>query len=109
LRLAWTFSGLSAAAEFPISSLLKGYGLTADQFLKAIKTQTVDAKPEPTRFPMALEKPSVNFRLADNPKPEITGNPSIDNLNTWQLEECLRTFRGNSIACGQHPEEQPAK
>jgi hypothetical protein len=107
--LLGAFSGLSAATEMPASSLLQDYGVSADQLPKPIKPDAIQAKPEPRRFPMTPEKPLVNFRFTDKPKPAVTGNPSIDNLNTRQLDECLRAFGGSSIACRQDPVEQPVE
>ncbi len=100
------FSGGAVATELATGSLLQDYGVTADQLPKPTKTEVIKVKPEPSRFPMTPEKPMVKFQLADKPKPEITGNPSIDNLNARQLVECLRAFRGNPIACGENPAEQ---
>ncbi|MFK7699653.1 hypothetical protein [Pseudomonas caspiana] len=96
----------AVAAELSTGSLLQDYGVTADQLPAPAKTEVIKLKPEPSRFPMTPEKPMVKFHLADKPKPEITGNPSIDNLNARQVDECLRAFRGNPIACGQNPAVQ---
>lgn len=107
--LIGAFSGISVAEDLPNSSLLQGYGVTADKLRKPVQAEVLKGKPEPSRFPISAEKPLVNFRFTEKPKAEVTGNPSIDNLNSRQLDECMRAFRGAAIACGNNRTDRPAQ
>lgn len=91
-------SGVSAAIESPDESLLQRYCFTFDHLLEPLGPEVAEPKPEPNLFPIGQEKQILEFRLNEKPRPEVTGNPSIDNLNVRQLNKCLRAFGSNLVA-----------
>jgi hypothetical protein len=97
------FSMLSwgaVAVELPDSLLVQHYGVTSDQMPKPLKFLGAEITTEPSLFSMGKNTPDITLRFIERPRPEVTGNPSIDHLNVRQLNECLRAFGGNPVACG---------
>lgn len=93
-------SRVSVAVELSDSLLVQQYGITFDHLPKPSAPVVTEGKPEPSLFSIGQNKPDIKFRFIERPRPEITGNPSIDHLNVRQLNECLRAFGGNPVACG---------
>ncbi|NBF03103.1 hypothetical protein GV819_12455 [Pseudomonas sp. Fl5BN2] len=82
----WAF--MASADELPHSSILKRYGITADQLPQGLPAPAITEEPAPSRFQVGPEQPWAQFRLKDGEAPDLTGNISIDNANARERQRC---------------------
>jgi hypothetical protein len=95
-----SLSAMSLAVESPDRSLPQQYEVTSGRSLNSLESMVGEVNPEQKLFSIKQNTPNINFLFIQKPRPEVTGNPSIDNLNIRQMNECIRAFGANPVVCG---------
>lgn len=93
------FSGTVPASQLAAEIPLNKYGATANQLTSSFVGPSENQEAGDVRFSIRGERPRVTFDWIALPRPEVTGNVTLDNLNEREMKNCLRVWKDNPIAC----------